>query len=102
MVSTQDDGVYTKTAAYNLIKRLVGIKPKDTLNKQVFNLCFSNHDHVYHPKRRESEMVEIFRKHNVLELNKQYWELKNKKPEQAKKVFDTTISLLEPEFKQVA
>ncbi len=102
MVSTQDDGVYTRTAAYNLIKRLVGIKPKDTLNKQVFNLCFSNHEHVYRPKKRESEMVEIFRKHNVSELNKKYWALKKNKPEQAKEVFNTTISLLASEFKQVA
>jgi len=102
MVSTQDDGFYTKTAAYNLIKRLVGIKPKNTLNKKVFNLCFSNHEYVYRPKKRESEMVAIFLKHNIAELNKEYWALKDEKPEQAKKVFDKTISLLEEEFKQVA
>lgn len=102
MVSTQDDGVYTKTAAYNLIKGLVGIKPKDILNKQVFNLCFSGQEQMYRPRRQESEIVEIFRKHRISELNKKYWELKKQKSERAREIFDKTISLLESEFAKEA
>lgn len=100
--SAQDDGVYTKTSAYNFLKRLVGIKPKDPLNRKIFYLCFSSAENFFLPKKQEEEIMKIFDKHKIPELNKKYWELKQKKSEEAVSVFNQTIAILQKEFKEAA
>lgn len=103
MTSTQDEGVYTKTAAYNFLKRLLGIQPKDTINRKIFDVCFTNMEHVYRPKKRETEITEIFNRHQIPERNKLYWDLKKQQQaEKAKEVFKETVNLLEKEFKTAA
>lgn len=104
MTSTQDEGVYTKTRAYNFLKNLVGIRPKDPLNKRVFNLCFRGTEHVFIPKKKEDEITTIFKKIGVRERNEQYWNLKTQQQDvkKASQVFNETITLLEEEFKKAA
>lgn len=104
MTSTLDEGAYTKTSAYNFIKRLVGIKPKDPLNKRVFNLCFRGTEHVFLPRKQEDEIITIFNKIRVQERNSQYWRLKTEEqdPQRASEVLNETITLLEKEFKEAA
>lgn len=104
MTSALDEGAYTKTSAYNFIKRLVGIKPKDPLNRRIFNLCFRGTEHVFLPRKKEDEITTIFNKIGVRERNSQYWRLKTEEqdPQGASQVFNETISLLEKEFKEAA
>ncbi len=94
MVTTQDDGIFTRTAAFNFLKDLIGIKRRDTLNRQVFNLCFKENDGYFVLTKSDSTIKEIFQKNRIRERNQRYWSLKKSNPEEAKRHFEETFLLL--------
>jgi hypothetical protein len=76
MLSTANEGVFTKTQAFNYLKDLLSIPKKSTINKNFFRLFFKSADGLYMLKTSEEMIAEIFSEEGLVKLNSQYFELK--------------------------
>jgi|GEM_PF-2169673 len=95
MLTTQDTGVYTKTGAFNLLKKWIGIPQKKTINKEVFSLCFKSIENFYISVVDEGEMKKIFSQHEIPKRNNIYWETKKSgKAKEAEKILNESIWIL--------
>lgn len=101
MVSNLEDGIFSKTQAYNFLKRLLGIKSQNTVNRKVFELCFREMEGYWIPVESERFIQEVFSDLRIPERNKEYWNLKKKASEKAVIFLNETFSLLEKQLKKV-
>src|ERR1035437_9503682 len=76
MLESQDD-LYTKTQAYNFIKKLLEVSKKVTISKQFFSLFFAEYDEArYSIVKTEDTIKSIFIENNLVQLNKTYYKKK--------------------------
>ena len=95
MVDTNSAGTYTKTAAYNVLKDLLGIPRSALINKNFFEIFFVESDGFYLIKKPEEIIRNIFAKNGIGELNKLYFEKKMKqKIEEAADTAETILSVM--------
>jgi hypothetical protein len=98
MVGTQD-GALTRTGAYNVIKRALGLPVKRVfVNRQFFDTCFENIDGFYFPRNKKGEEVitNTIITGGIRDLNDKYFTLKHwKDHEEASKVFKEACHIMQ-------
>ena len=100
MVNNNDDGVYSRTRAYNFLKDLLGVSRKVLINKYFFSLFFEKlDDKDFIIKKSEDIIKSIFTKEGLAELNKQYYQSKQEKnPVEAEKISEQVVQIVEKEL----
>ena len=71
------DGFYTKTQAYNLLKKFLGVSRKVLINRIFFSLFFKESDGLYLIEKSEGFVRDMFIEKNVSELNGKYYKKKS-------------------------
>ena len=96
MITTQEEGIYSKTQAFNLLKELLGVPKNVLINKHFFNLFFDEiEDRKFQIKNTETFIKELFTKKGIVEMNRLYYQEKMKKrTEMANACFKQTINLV--------
>ncbi len=84
MLSTANDGVFTKTQAFNYLKVLLKVPKKATINKNFFKLFFKSADGLYMLKTSEELIISIFSEEGLADMNQQYFILKTENATAAK------------------
>ena len=106
MINVQD-GIYTRTQAFNFLKGLLEVPKSVLINEQFFYLFFSNADGgMYLIKTREEFIRQIFKEKGIAELNRQYYYHKNEKTTQGsmqtRKIFEEVKVRVQTSLAQAA
>lgn len=92
MLFTQD-GIYSRTQAYNYLRILLGV-PKDAcINSDFFALFFQQSDEGFILKKPENDVERIFREHKIAEMNKEYFDAKELKNPNAVEISKRIMSV---------
>ncbi len=96
MFTSHDDGVYSKTQAYNFLKELLGVPKGVLINKNFFSLFFSEFENgKYLIKKAEDVIINIFTEKGIAEMNKMYYLKKQENQiDEANKISEIVITLV--------
>lgn len=105
MINDQD-GIYTRTQAFNFLKGLLGVSKGTLINLQFFRLFFSGvGGGKYLIKANEDSIRQIFKEKGIVELNRQYYyHKKTKEPGsiiQTEKIFEEAKVRIQKAFTQI-
>lgn len=96
MINSAEEGVYTKTQAFNFLKDLLEVPHNVLISKKFFSLFFEDSDSFFVIKQPESKIESIFENLKIPERNRNYFEVKMaKKTEEAKKIEEKVIQDVE-------
>jgi hypothetical protein len=97
MNSINNEGVYTKTQAYNFLKGLLGLQKRDVINKNFFFLFFRKEDSfpgekIYSIRKPEDMVKKIFAEKHLAGVNRIYYaEKKRNNKEKAQNIAQATM-----------
>ena len=95
MIDTQISGAYTKTGAYNFLKRLLGVPKKAIINRNFFNLFFTEDENFFFIKKSEKAVKKLFQKEGIQELNNLYFLKKSaNKTEEANEIAKNVLNIV--------
>jgi hypothetical protein len=98
MLNTQDEGVFTKTQAFNFLKELLCISKRCLINRKIVFLVFEQSDGGFFIKKPESEVRNFFKARKIPELNRDYYRaIKTRDPE-ALRISGKIISIIRREM----
>lgn len=79
MVSIQEEGVFSRTGAFNFLKTLLGVPKKVLINKELFNKIFLQQEEdahdpgAYRIQYPEDKIKTVFEKQKLAERNREYY-----------------------------
>jgi len=100
MNNSQEDGVYTRTQAFNFLKGLLGVKKNILISKRFFSLFFIGiEEGMYSIKSTEDTIKSIFTKEGIAELNKIYFQkIQAKETKEANEIREQVILVVQKDL----
>lgn len=100
MNNSQEEGVYTRTQAFNFLKGLLGVKKNILISKRFFSLFFTGIEGgLYSIKSTEDTIKSIFTKEGIAELNKIYFQkIQAKEVNEAKEIYEQVILVIQKDL----
>ncbi len=96
---SKNDGVYTKNAAYSLLKDKLGVPRNALIFEDFLKLFFyRTGDCLYVPLMDDNQISLFFKENKIPEINKRIFNIKQKKPILAQKLYNNAMFSLKQQL----
>lgn len=98
-----NDGFYSKTCAFNFLKKKLGIPKSALINKNFFDVFFEEAEvGKYLPRCSEEDIEKIFLEKKIPQLNEEYYKKKRyTQREEAKRIAEEVLSVAQESIAQL-